>query len=103
MHCFYVLIHGRLEWQADVDPSDSLAVKPRGFYCHRYVLGADEVVAKTKAFERVSANFDRQLGWLSKGWVRLVLEADTVARAPMFKIVRPDNRGHTFYTEGPPR
>ncbi|HEX7851931.1 MAG TPA: hypothetical protein VF485_19520 [Sphingomonas sp.] len=98
MRCFYVLVHGRLVWLARPDPSDGLAAEnPHGFYCHRYVLGADESAAKTKAFERVRTNFDRQLGWLSRGWVTLALEADEIARAPLSKIVRPDNPGHTFY------
>lgn len=100
MRCFYVLVHGRLEWRANIPISDSLAAtKPRGMYCHRYVLSADAESAKTKAFERVRNNLDQEMGWLSKGWATLALEADAVVQASMLKLVRPDNRGHTFYTE----
>ena len=40
MRCYYVLVHGTLHWNV-APPADDVA-RPRGFYCHRYVLASDE-------------------------------------------------------------
>jgi hypothetical protein len=96
MRCYYVLVHGRLEWKA---PPSSDVSQPRGFYCHRYVLAADEQQAAKIAFERVRLNLDRDDGWLSDGSADLQLQAEEVSTAPFLKLLKPDNRGHTFYEQ----
>jgi hypothetical protein len=97
MHCFYVLVHGALQWQVATGDAGEGGVLPKGFYCHRFVLAATPEEAETKAFRRVRANLDRQTGWLSAGTAVLELEAEEVSVAPMHKLLVPDNRGHTFY------
>ena len=99
MRCFYVLVHGNLEWldeqSGQLEEADN--DRPSGFYCHRFVLASDECGAKEKAFRRVRENLERQTGWLGNNQATLELDAPEVAVAPMLKALAPDDRGHTFY------
>lgn len=95
MRCYYVLVHGTLHWNVAQPNGD--ANHPRGFCCHRYVLASDEENATRIAFRRVRTNLDRSVRWLSDGSATLTLEADEVCAAPMHRLLKPDNRGHTFY------
>jgi hypothetical protein len=61
------------------------------------VLAPNELEASEKAFRRVRDNLDRKTGWFSRGMARLTLEAEEIAVAPMHKLLKPDNRGHTFF------
>ncbi|VWX54473.1 hypothetical protein NOVOSPHI9U_630022 [Novosphingobium sp. 9U] len=74
-------------------------MQPAGFYCHRYLLAADEDEATVKAFRRVGDNLDREFGWVSNGAASLHLEAEEISIAPIRKVLKPDNKGHTFYTD----
>jgi len=97
---YYILVHGKLQWATDRSVADEFgAMKPTGFYCHRYVLAADKAQAIARAFERVRANLDSQMGWLRDGLATVELEAQEVKPAPMHKLLKPDNRGHSFYTD----
>lgn len=97
MQCYYVLVHGTLQWTV-APPSDDLS-QPDGFYCHRYVLAADERRAAEIAFGRVRSNLNRGGAWLSNGDALLTLRVDEIRAAPFYKLVKPDNRGHTFYED----
>jgi len=101
MRCFYVLVHGRLRWRAEPAPTetDAAATRPLGFYCHRYVLASGEAQAEAAAFRRVRENLEKQTGWVGAGLAVLDLEAEELTMAPMHKLLRSDNRGHTFYHE----
>jgi len=100
MRCYFVLVRGDLDWAPDRPASDEFgSMKPAGFYCHRFVLAADEAKAVKTAFERVRVNLDNQVGWLRNGLATVDLEAEEVSTAPMYKLLKPDNRGHTFYHE----
>jgi hypothetical protein len=101
MKCYYVLVHGRLDWDA-VSPATENhadAFRPAGFWCHRYVLASTVYTAQEVAFRRVRENLDRRTGWLTAKAARLQLEAEETVQAPIFKLLKPDNRGHTFYDE----
>lgn len=95
MRCYYVLIHGKLDWNVAA-LSDDFS-QPRGFFCHRYVLASDEGSAAEVAFGRVRANLLGEGGWLSGDSATLRLEADEIRTAPLIRLFKPDNRGHTFY------
>jgi hypothetical protein len=98
MRCFYVLVHGKLDWavtRADEDELD----RPAGFYCHRFVLAQNEAHATEKAFSRVRENLDERFGWLSDRSARLTLEAEELSFAPMHKLLKRENRSHAFYDE----
>lgn len=97
MRCFWVLVHGQLQWSVPMAGSDSDVSQPEGFYCHRFVLASDPSIAAQKAFASVSANLDRQTGWLRNGVAKLDLEAEEVVQSALIQAFRPDNRGHTFY------
>ena len=98
VRCFHVLVHAKLDWIGATRDAPGPDVRElAGFYCHRYVLASNETEAEQKAFCRVRANLDGQTGWLSDGAARLELEAEEVQVASMGKLVRPDNRGHSFY------
>jgi len=97
MRCYYVLVHGTLDW--NVAPPSHDVNQPRGFYCHRYVLASDEESAARIALGRVRANLDRGGRWLSDGSATLTLEVEEVSTAPMHRLLKPDNRGHTFYDQ----
>jgi hypothetical protein len=98
MRCFYVLMHGRLRWQAEeASTQNESATRPQGFYCHRYVLASGEDQAEVTAFRRVRETLEKQTGWLGAGLAALELEAEELTAAPMYRLLRPDNRGHTFY------
>jgi hypothetical protein len=100
MRCFYVLVHGKLQWHASQGATDAIGVdQPAGFWCHRYVLAADENSAENKAIRRVSDNLERVFGWLSNGAATVDLEVAEVSVAPARKLIKPDNKGHTFYAE----
>ncbi|HEX7694922.1 MAG TPA: hypothetical protein VF409_10555 [Sphingomonas sp.] len=73
------------------------AFQPAGFWCHRYVLAEDNEMAKNKAFQRVLHNLDSEFGWLSAGTALVNLNAEEVSHAPFYKVLKPDNKGHTFY------
>jgi hypothetical protein len=102
MNCYYILMHGQLKWHepppATVEGDDIF--QPQGFYCHRYVLAPTPQAAQATAFEKVRRNLDKE-GWLTDNAVTLTLEADEVALAPIYKVLKPDNLGHTFYSEEP--
>jgi hypothetical protein len=98
VRCYYILVHGRLDWSPGRSANDDFgAMKPAGFYCHRYVLAHDEAAAAETAFRRVRDNLDRQMGWLRNGLAVVQLKAENVSTAPMHKLLRRDNRGHSFY------
>jgi hypothetical protein len=100
MRCYYVLVHGKLTWLSGRSPTDAIGeTKPTGFYCHRYVLASSEAAAIDAAFHRIRSNLDREMGWLREGFASVELHADKIANAPMHKLLKPDNRGHTFYVE----
>lgn len=98
MRCYYVLIHGKLDWNV-APPAGDDVYQPRGFYCHRYVLASDEGDAARKAFKRVRDNLDSGGRWLTRGAASLSLEADEISAAPIHKLLMPDNRSHAFYEE----
>lgn len=100
VRCFYVLVHGKLRWRTELATTDDHnAFRPTGFYCHRYVLASDVDGAKDKAFCRVRENLEQQTGWVRNGLAIVDLQAEEVADAAMHKLLKPDNRGHTFYNE----
>ena len=100
MRCFYVLVHGKLDWTSDFSESDESAMtRPVGFYCHRYVLASCEEEAREKAFRRVRHNLNKQTKWLAEGLASLNLETEKTTLAPMHKLLRTENRGHTFYDQ----
>jgi hypothetical protein len=98
VRCYFILVHGRLKWVPGRMAGDELgAMRPAGFHCHRYVLAANEDEAVETAFRRVRDNLDHQFGWLRDGLATVELEAEEVATAPIRKLLKGDNRGHTFY------
>jgi len=100
MRCYYVLVHGSLDWLPEHSARDEFgATKPAGFYCHRYILASNKAGAIDTAFRRVRENIDREMGWLRDGLATVEFEAEEVTAAPMHKLLKPDNRGHTFYTK----
>ena len=96
MRCFYVLVHGSLEWPLECAQDEELFT-PAGFYCHRYVLAAGYKEAAEKAFHRVRSNLEKQTGWLSRGSAKLTLEAAELAPAPLTKLLKRGNRRQSFY------
>lgn len=94
MRCYYVLVHGKLKWRAGMPDTNDSEVRPAGFYCHRYVLASGEEEAAAKAFRRVRANLG---DWLQDDVAILNLEVEEVSVAPIHKLMKPDNRGHSFY------
>ena len=98
MRCFYVLVHGRLDWRKErFAAGEPAGGRPQGFYCHRYVLASNGDRATEAAFRRVRDNLDKQTGWIDQGLATLELEAEEVTAAPLRSLLKPDNRGHTFY------
>lgn len=99
MQCYYVVVHGRLEWFAAATSNDDVGDtwQPLGFYCHRFVLASSTSSAQDTAFRRVRDNLDRQTGWLSSNQVKLELNAEQATPAPFSRLLKPDNRGHIFY------
>ena len=100
MRCFYVLAHGTLCWLSPERAMDTIAIgRPEGFWCHRFVLAADPETAEHEALQRVLDNLEREFRWLSSGAATVQLKAAEVSRAPMHKLLRPENKGHTFYED----
>jgi len=95
MRCFYVLVHGSIEWPTDHLENDE-AFTPAGFYCHRYVFASGYEEAAEKAFRRVRKNLEKQTGWIGQGAARLSLEAAELKPAPMYKLLKR-KPGHDFY------
>jgi len=96
LRCFYVLVHGKLEWECE-HAEDQEMFTPAGFYCHRYVFASGFEEAAEKAFRRVRKNLEKETSWLRSGLAKLTLEAEELAPAPMRKLLRRDNKGHSFY------
>lgn len=100
MRCYLVTVHGKLDWAVDASAADDFGKeRPAGFYCHRYVLASNEKDAASTAFKRVLKNFDDQFGWLKEGFATLDLEVDSIAPCELYKLLKTDNRGHTFYLQ----
>jgi hypothetical protein len=97
MQCYYVFVNGEFDWK--VAPFDEEMWQPRGFYCHRFVLASNEQKAAQIAFERIRKNLERTAPWLTAGSASLRLEVDEICPAPFYKLLKPDNKGHTFYDE----
>ena len=98
MHSFHVLVHGRLSWTTELaDAAVREISRPKGFYCHRYVLASTGQEAAEKAFKRIRRNLDRQTRWITDGVATLALDAEEVTIARFYRLLKPDNRGHTFY------
>jgi hypothetical protein len=100
MRCFYVLVHGSLEWKNGCAEDEELFT-PAGFYCHRYVVASGYKEAAEKAFHRIRKNLEKQTGWLKQGLVRLTLEAEELSPAPFRKLLRRTDKGHAFYGPEP--
>ena len=98
MRCFYVLVRGTLEWECEYAEDEEMFT-PAGFHCHRYVLARGYEEAAEKAFRRIRKNLEKQTGWLKQGLAKLTLEAEELKPAPIRKLLRRDNRGHSFYEE----
>lgn len=96
MRCYYVFVHGKLTWKLALT-SDENNSRPHGFFCHRFVLASNEQLAMEIAFARVRANFRKQNRWLINGSAILDLEAAEIHPAPIYNLLKPDNRGHSFY------
>lgn len=96
MRCFYVRVHGLLEWESDYLEGEE-NFTPAGFYCHRYVLASGYQEAAEKAFRRVRKNLEKQTGWTGRGLAKLTLDAEELVPAPMHKLLRRDDKGHVFY------
>jgi len=47
----------------------------------------------------VANNLEREFGWLSSGAALLNLDAAEVSVATIHKLLKPDNKRHTFYVE----
>lgn len=96
MRCFYVLVHGTLEWPSDqLDDQDMFT--PAGFYCHRYVLASGYEDAAERAFRRIRKSLERQTGWMGQGAARLTLEAAELKPAPFHKLFRRGRKVSDFY------
>ena len=101
MRCFYVRVHGSLEW--DCDPAvDEDCFRPGGFHCDRYVLAKGFEDAADKAFRRVRKNLEKQTGWLKQGLAKLTLEAEELKPAPLHKLLRHSRRVRDFYESPAP-
>ena len=96
MRCFYVLVHGSIEWDSDPAVDDEF-FKPAGFHCHRYVLASGFEDAAEKAFRRVQKSLEKQTDWIRQGLAKLTLEAEELRLAPMHKLLARGNRGQAFY------
>ena len=99
MRCFYVLVHGALEWPTN-HLEDEEAFTPAGFYCHRYVFASSYEEAAEKAFRSVRKNLEKQTAWIGQGVAKLTLEAQELKPAPLRKLLARRNRGHAFYKMG---
>jgi hypothetical protein len=98
VRCYYVQVRGVLSWQAE-QLNDEDSFTPAGFTCHRYVLAAGYEDAAQKAFKRVRHNLEKRTGWIGSGNASLSLEAEELTPAPMYKLLRRDDRGHIFYED----
>ncbi len=98
MRCYFILVHGKLNWVSERTASDAIGAKrPAGFHSNRFVLASHEAGAVETAFRRVRATLDSQMGWLRDGLATVELEAEEIAGAPIHKLLKRENRGHTFY------
>jgi hypothetical protein len=98
VRCYCILVHGKLNWVAERPAHDEFgAMKPAGFHCHRFVLAPHEAGAVEATFRRVRENLDSQMGWLRDGLATVELEAEEITPAPIHKLLKPENRGLTFY------
>ena len=96
MRCFYVRVHGSIDWPPE-RLDDEEMFTPAGFYCHRYVFAAGFQEAADKAFRLVRKSLEKQTGWLGQGLTTLTLEADELTPAPMRKLLKRGNRDQSFY------
>lgn len=96
MRCFYVLVHGTLEWSPD-QLDDQEMFTPAGFYCHRYVLATGYEDAAERAFRRIRKSLERQTGWIGQGGARLTLQAEELKPAPLHKLFRRGRKVSGFY------
>ena len=98
MRCYYVLVHGQLEWLVPLSEEEG-ASQPSGFYCYRYVLAANQADAATRALQRVAHQFHKICDWVTTMNANLVLEADDVSEAAFYMLLKPDMRNHIIYDE----
>jgi hypothetical protein len=96
MRCYYVLVHGKLDWTAPHPDDPGELARPAGFYSHRYVLAQTEADATEKAFRRVRKKLDERADWLREGLARLTLEVEELAASPLHKLLQSDP-GNVFY------
>ena len=96
MRCFYVLVHGTLEWSPD-QLDDQELFTPAGFYCHRYVLASGYEDAAERAFRRIRKSLERQTGWMAQAGATLTLEAAELKPAPLHKLFRRGRKVSDFY------
>ena len=96
MRCFYVLVHGKLEWPPD-HLDDQEMFTPTGFYCHRYVLAKGYEEAADRAFRLIRKTLERQTGWIGQGSAKLTLEAHELKPAPLHKLFRRGRKVSDFY------
>ena len=89
MRCYYLLANGKIDWLSP----DRTELRPAGFYAHRYVLAKNAQEAETKALTRIRSNFTTRFG----DSATVDVTAEQVDRAPLWKALIPENKGHSFY------
>ncbi len=94
MRCFFVLVHGKLEWGFDAAPNET---QPAGFVCPRYVLAGGETRAQEIATLNVQRTAERRFSWLSNGETRLSLSVDEILPARLYKLLWPLSQSFVFY------
>jgi hypothetical protein len=100
MNCYYIVVHGRLDWDATLPRVDDGMTRPEGFLSHRYVLASTFSTAQEAALRGVREHFDKRFVWLKSKAARLRLEAAETDQVPLYhvlyKLIRPIP-GYWFY------
>lgn len=97
MRCYRVLVHGRI-CRADADPDGhSELVQPKGFYANRYVLAATEQGAANRALGLVRKDMADRDALVRAGKKQLSVSVVEVDRANIASILKPINKGYSFY------
>jgi hypothetical protein len=98
MRCYYLLVHGILDWSPGAIAKWQLPeTRPSGFYCHRHVFASSSEDAIGKVLAAVRSYYEDTTDWFVNELLDLKLEVEEIREAPFYKGLIKDNLGATFY------
>lgn len=96
MRCYYVLVHGELQYHLD---REATGLQSKGFVAARCLFARNAEEATFKAFAKVTRGLAERNADIRDGLISVKFEAEEVEVTNWWNAFRRFNRSHAFYQE----